>query len=455
MKKHIIFFTACLIAILILHNRLFSQETLMLHAMREIPQSGMANPAYIPAYTAHFSLLIPGMALSIGHSGFAWNDLVNRRADDSLYLDFDKAIKSMNNNNYLHSSFRLEPFSFGLRFGYNYLTLASSVRTDITLLYPKQFFELITTGNVGLIGQESRLKDFKGIGSAWIEHSIGYARQINEEFNAGIKLKIITGLANVHLARNQVEFSTDNDMYDLTLNSDFLLHTSFPTEDEFHIPRNRGFGIDLGMTWKPVENVILSAGVNDLGRISWRENSYAYRSKDNSTITFSGLELSDFFNTEDEFDSGFDALADSLENIFVVEEFSKNYSTPLPATFHIGANYKLTDDGQIGALLYLKNFEKQLIPSASLIYHHNFGHIFAATAAVSYHNRSFYNLGLGGSLSLGFFQMYVLSGNVISLLTPHKVQNAGIQFGINFLIGRHDKQSTPMIIIEEDSWDTE
>jgi hypothetical protein len=58
----------------------------MLHAMREVPQSGMANPAYVPPYNAHFSFLIPNLAVSAGHSGFAWNDLFIRQANDSLKL---------------------------------------------------------------------------------------------------------------------------------------------------------------------------------------------------------------------------------------------------------------------------------------------------------------------------------------------------------------------------------
>jgi hypothetical protein len=447
---------AIIIFLLLINNQSFSQESLMLHAMREVPQSGMANPAYVPPYSAHFSFLIPNLAAAAGHSGFAWNDLFIRQANDSLKLDFSNAIAKMKEKNYLNSSVWVQPFSFGLRFGQNYINLSSRVRADITFQYPRELFELLDQGNEAFIGRQVSLDNLKFIGTAWVENSVGYTRQINDAFSAGFRFKLINGLANAHLAKNQLSLYTDDDMYDLTVESDFLLYTSYPTEAEFYYPKSQGFGIDLGLTWKLADGLLLSAGVIDLGRINWRENQVNYKSKENSAFTFSGLDLNDFFNTDDDIASGFEALSDSLENIFGIEERNESYYTPLPTTFHLGGNYRFTDNDMAGALVQLRYFEKSLIPSLSLMYHRSFGHVFAATAAVSYHNQRFDNLGLGMSLNLGFFQMYALSGNLLSVFVPHKSQNVGAQLGVNFLIGRPQKHEPPLIIIiEDDFWDKE
>lgn len=432
----------------------FSQESLMLHAMREVPQSGIANPAYVPPYSAHFSFLMPNLAVSAGHSGFAWNDLFIRQANDSLKLDFSNAIAKMKEKNYLHTSVWVQPFSFGLRFGQNYINLSSRVRADITFQYPNELFELLDQGNEAFIGRQVSLDNMKFIGTAWVENSIGYTRQINDLLSAGFRFKLINGLANAHLAKNHLSLYTDDDMYDLTLESEFLLNTSYPTEAELYFPKSMGFGIDFGLTWKPADGLLLSAGILDLGRINWKENQVNYNSKENSAFTFSGLELNDFFNTDDDFASGFEALTDSLENIFGIEERNDSYFTPLPTTFHFGGNYRFTDNDMAGALVQFKYFEKSMIPSVSLMYHRSFGQVFAATAAISYHNQRFDNLGLGLSLNLGFFQMYALSGNLLSVFIPHKSQNVGAQLGVNFLIGRPQKHEPPLIIIiEDDFWD--
>lgn len=447
---------ALLFSMLLVPRILVSQESLLLHAMREVPQAGWANPAYIPPCKAHFSFLIPGLAVSAGHSGFAWDDLFTRRADDSLNLDVSKAISKMKANNYLTSTFRFEAFSLGIRFGKNYLTLSSNVRTDVAFQYPKRLFELLDQGNAPFIGQEMDFDKLHFNGTAWVENSISYTRQIGSKFNAGLRFKVLTGLANVHLAENQLKFDTDDDMYDLTFESDFLVNTSYPKEEDIYMPQSRGYAIDFGITWTPVEQLVVAAGVNDLGSITWKENLVNYKSNDNSAFTFSGLELNDFFNSDEEFESGFEALADSLEDIFSIQEFSNNYTSPLPTAYHLAVNYRFTDYDQLGAVFNWRQFENQFIPSASLMYHHNFGRVFATTLAVSYHNQSFNNVGLGCSLNLGFLQMYLLSGNVLSVIVPERARNIGVQFGINFLIGRLDKHKPPLtIIIEEGFWDEE
>lgn len=445
-----------LIVYMLFHSKTaFTQESLMLHVMREVPQSGMANAAYVPPYKAHFNFLIPNLAISLGHSGFAYNDLFVRQSNDSVKIDFSNAIAKMKENNYLHSAIWVQPFSFGLRFGSNYISISSRVRAEVTLQYPKEIFQLIEQGNEAFIGREVGFDYFGFIGTAWIENALGFSRQISDDFSAGVRFKLINGLANAHIAKSHLTLFTDDDMYDLTLESDFLLNTSYPTEIEFSLP-NLGYGLDIGLTWKPVEEMLVSAGMNDLGRIQWKADQVNYSSKDNSTFSFSGLDLNDFFNTDEDISSGFEALADSLESIFAIEERNDSYFSPLPVSFHAGVNYQFTDNDMAGAVVQLMHFENRLIPSVSLMYHRNFGRVFSATAAASYHNQRFDNLGLGMSLNLGFFQMYALSGNLMSVFTPHKSQNAGLQLGVNFLIGRPEKDEPPLIIIiEDDFWEDE
>jgi len=431
-----------------------SQELLLLHTMREVPQSGMANPAYIPFYKAHFSVILPNISANGGSSAFSWNDVVKEDSRGSNYLDFNNIISQMQDKNQLFLGFRYDPVSFGLRFHQNYITLSSSVRMEFFNQYPKKLFDLITDGESLFAGQEINFDEMKVGGTVWLEHSAGYARQFNEKLSVGVRFKLLNGIANAHLAKNLISINREDSSQWLFLESDLLVHTSYPPDESIKLPNNNGYGLDLGISYSPVEALNFSAGVIDLGRITWKNNVESYQSEGRASFSYSGLDLNELFGIGSDLDSGFETVADSLENLLTFEELSESYTTSLPATYHLGASYHFTDNDQVGAFVQLKRIEEEMLPSVSLMYHRKFGHVLAATTAISYHNQSFSNLGLGFSLNLGFFQMYALSGNVLSAFMPRKANNAGVQFGFNFLIGRLDKYNPPIIIeIRDDFWD--
>lgn len=412
----------------------YSQEFLLMHQMHEVPQSAIQNPSLIPPNKAHFNLLLPGITLSAGHNGFVWSDLFRRRQDDSLYLDFNQAIGQMNDRNRFQGSFRLEVLSFGLRLNKGYVSVFSGLRTDIHLNYDKKLFELLLQGNALYIGETIRLEHMKLAGTAWLEHSVGYAHIINESMQAGIRLKFLNGLANAHLVNSHLSLFTEASTHNLTLESHFLLHTSYPNEFERPLPSNFGFGIDLGFSWQVSGDLNIAAGINDLGRISWKDNLKSYRLADQTAFTFEGINMDELFGENNAFEAGMEALKDSLDLVFKPEEFATKYQTPLPLSFYLSANYHLSESGSAGAIMHFRYLERELIPAASLLYHYRPGQVMALTAALSYYNNSLANLGLGISLNLGFFQCYLLSGNILAGIVPQHMQSAGLQLGINFLI---------------------
>lgn len=431
-----------------------SQEALMLHAMRQIPQSSVSNASYIPPYEAHFHLLLPATHVWVGNSAFRWNDFVKERTDGSFSLDFDEAIGKMKNRNNLIMGLRYEPLSFGFRFGRSYLSLTSQVRTEVFLQYPASMFNLLNDGVNAFTGNSVDFGETRFLAVAWMEHSIGYARNFNEMISAGIRLKFINGLAGVHLAKNETTLSRSSSSSDFSLMSNLVLNASYPVEGTISIPGNYGFGVDFGIKVSPVEELDLVAGFNDLGRINWKANLQNFSASDNAIFRFSGLNLNELFSNDSDFESGFETVSDSLSGYFDFNEFEASFKTSLPFNFHAGGMYRFTERDQAGFIMNFNLLENQVKPSASLLYQHNFGNVFALSTSLSYHNQHFANIGLGYSLNLGFFQMYMLSGNILSSFLYRKVYNAGVKFGFNFLVGRLDKNSKPIIIeIRDDYWD--
>jgi len=422
--------------------KMAAQEMHVLNAMHAVPQSGIINAAYMPPYSAHFAVGPGSVSLSARHSGFAWNDLVYRRADDSLAFDIDKAIGMMKDNNHLNTSFLLEPLSLGVRFGPNYVSFSTRVRSVANFQYPKSLFVLLNEGNAAFIG-ENVVMNFNLFGLVWQENSIGYARQINESLHAGLRMKLLYGVAGASLAQNRIALHTDEDMYDLTLEGSFLLNASYPTEEEIRLPANTGFGLDVGANYRVTQNLSIKAGVNDLGRINWKENLQNFSTANNSSFSFSGININDLFNASNDLENEIDYLLDSLEVVFKITESNQPFSTQLPTSFHLGAKYKLSRSSDVNALFYLQTFDGEAIPGFSVMFHQRLGSVLGATVGGSWYNYHLANLGAGLSLNLGPVQLYALSGNILPFFMPHKAKNAGVQLGLNFVFGRIDRKAIP------------
>lgn len=406
--------------------------------MPEVPQSGMINAAYISPHSAHFNILLPGIGLSLGHSGFSWSDLVRRQADDSLYIDAVYALEQLKRDNHLYFNTFYEPLSFGMRFRRHYISFTSRTRLDMSIRYPDVLFKLITSGNASFIGEEIKMGGIGVLGAAWQENSVGWAMNVNDGLNVGIRAKFLNGMAGIHLAHNNSNFTTGEHMYEIHAESDFILHTSYPSDSVFTLPWNPGYAFDIGIKYRFDERLSVQAGLNDIGRIYWNENLISYRSKDSAMLSYSGFEINDFLNAGIDFEAELVSFLDTLEVVFGPIVSVESFSTQLPANFHLSVCYQFKNWGSLNAMLYLRHLENILEPSFGIMYHHYFGRVFSASTSVAYHNRSMANFGLGCSLTLGFFQMYLMSGNLLPVFIPHKAKNAGFRFGFNFFIGRHE-----------------
>jgi len=435
-----------LILLIFTGSRLKPQEAHLLHAMRQIPQSSVSNAAYIPPYEAHFNFLFPAAHAWVGNSTFKWNDLVKRRVDGSFYLDYDHVSAKLKNRNHIITGFRYEPFSFGYRFERNYLSLSSQVRTEIFLQYSASMLDLMNDGVNAITGNRVDFDETRVFGMAWMEHSIAYARNFNERISAGVRFKFLNGVAGVHLAENQASLSISNNSTDYILMSNLVLNASYHDTDRIRIAGNNGFAIDFGIRISPVEEFDLVAGFNDLGRINWKTNLQNFKAVDTVLFNLTGVNLNELFSNLSDFGAGIGTIHDSLNRQIEFGEFEAKFKTPLPFNFHAGGMYRFTERNQAGLMMNFSLLDGQIHPSASLLFQHNFGRVFALTTALSYYNQRVTNIGLGWSLNLGFFQMYMLSGNILPAFHYSDAYNAGIQFGFNFLIGSLGKNNEPIII---------
>ena len=290
-----------------------------------------------------------------GYTGsYRYTTFMNPNVDAATFLDklHDK------NRLDLYLNYNLLSVGFKAWGGVNLLELNLRSNTNLTL--PKELFEFAKTA-----GAKERY-EFGGLGMRtqnYMELALGHSRDINKKWRVGAKLKFLIGAA-------YADFSADNVTLEMTetawrIQSDAKLKASLMKSDIVHEspsknnpddgrPRVKeldnfgfdlpGFGLalDLGVTYKPIEDLTVSAAITDLGFISWKNTHHASSQGDYTFDGFENIYVGGDNGEAGDIDDQFEKLGDDLEEMFsVYDDGTKTASQALAATLNVGAEYKL------------------------------------------------------------------------------------------------------------------
>lgn len=327
------------------------------------------NPALLdsPYVGLFFSNINIGMTGNIGAKQFIFdtNGLSGYTGNYRYTTFMDPSVDAATFLNKLHDKNRFDLylnynlFSVGFKAwgGVNLLELNLRSNTNLTL--PKGLFEFAKTAG------EKEHYEFGGLGMRtqnYMELALGHSRDINKQWRVGGKLKFLIGAAYADFTADNVTLDMTEDAWRIQSNAQMkasLLKSDVIHEDPsknsadgrprvkeldnfgFSLP---GFGmaLDLGVTYKPIENLTLSAAITDLGFISWKNTHHASSQGDYTFDGFNNIYIgSDKDQTED-IDDQFDQIGDDLEEMFsVYDDGTKTATQALAATLNVGAEYKL------------------------------------------------------------------------------------------------------------------
>ena len=327
------------------------------------------NPALLdsPYVGLLFSNINIGMTGNIGAKQFIFdtNGLPGYTGNYRYTTFMDPNVDAKTFLNKLHDKNRFDLylnynlFSVGFKAwgGVNLLELNLRSNTNLTL--PKGLFEFAKTAG------EKEHYEFGGLGMRtqnYMELALGHSRDINKQWRVGGKLKFLIGAAYADFTADNVTLDMTEDAWRIQSNAQVkasLLKSDVIHEDPsknsadgrprvkeldnfgFSLP---GFGmaLDLGVTYKPIENLTLSAAITDLGFISWKNTHHASSQGDYTFDGFDNIYIgSDKDQTED-IDDQFDQIGDDLEEMFsVYDGGTKTATQALAATLYVGAEYKL------------------------------------------------------------------------------------------------------------------
>lgn len=441
-----------------LFNELSAQRNFTLYHLEGSPQTHYMNPSFRPGANVFFTMPALGMhSVGFSHSGFAPKHLLSEREqDDSLTLTPGVAVGKMADLNHINLDVQNEIMGFGFRFKKkNYLSFSVMNRMQFNVLYPRDLFQFVVDGN----GREflGERASFDGLGinlNSYLEYALGYSRVINEDLMVGMRLKLLSGLTNVHTNRSELGIFTDEHTFDWTVDGSFRVNSSnslyfadtLDHDDELekiyeylYNFENIGVGVDLGGSYVINDRLLVSASMNDLGFIRWNSNTRNFTTND-VTYTFEGVDINQLL--QDSLDV-FDVLLDSLVGLVGQDENNDSYSTSLYTRFFVGGRYLITDEIGGTLLLYNEIVNGRYRAGLHAGVNAKLGQWLSASVNYGYYGRGWANLGGGFSLRGGPVQFYLGVDNIIPVFDQRAARNLHAVFGMGFMIGKPDKEKTP------------
>ena len=300
------------------------------------------NPALTPT-KGYFNLPVIGAVnATVGSTSLGYQDIIDIIDDGDDFYTKPDFMNRLKDNNKLNVNFSTEILSAGWYKGKNFWSFNIGLRTDIGANLTKNMFTFLNemetveenwrNSNCDISGQQLNI-------NAYTEIGLGLSRQINSRLTVGARVKALLGIGNMELKLNRVAMSANlpsdqqinqwssesywNSMtpaqaaqaaqelkdkfnnYHANLTVGAELKSSFKglelqeeegkdyvTDFDFDSGKlgiaGYGFGIDLGASYKILDNLTVSASVLDLGFISWSKSSTKIASANPDPIDIKG-----------------------------------------------------------------------------------------------------------------------------------------------------------------------
>ena len=412
-----------------------------------VPQAGLINPSFIPDYK-----VVIGLPM-LSHYGFADNDelafrdLFVRETDGSLALDEAGLPEKLGDIRRQRIDIESQLLMYGVRIAGFYFTIGGNLNTQLRLTYPGELLGWAIRGPADPYYENSDLEldDFSVDALMYHEYYASAARSFFNRLSLGVRFRYIIGLASARSEEFDGSLHVGADSISI-VTSRMVLNTggiSFFDQDDLGIrdyasygfdSRNRGGAIDLGASFKINDRIVVSAAVNDVGYIRWRDYTRKYE-LDPINYSFKGFDVIDYLFENDTTD--IDAELDELETLFEPNEVDgQEFTTPLVTRVYGGISYRVGKRHEFGLVGFTDINRGTLNPGAGLSYSLKLGRMVQAVIGGTYSNGQLINVGAGLSLKLGPLQIYGVSDRANGIVYPARTSWVNARAGVNLVFGR-------------------
>jgi len=424
-------------------------------------QHNAINPAST-LDSSKITISLPNFAYQFKYTGATYNEVVENRNGERI-ADIAFAIDQLNPfDNEVLADINVET----ARFIYNTpkwsIQVHHATRFQSSLVYPKGLAQVAWQGNAAFIGETIEISpafDFMSYEELGIGGSLKF-----DKLKIGATLNFLGGIGVATTENNSAKLRTDEDIYELTLTTDYevltadldadkenvdfgifaidfsdisLLSFAFPDFSvdynkglfNFGQSKNRGVSLDIGATYQLNKQWRFGFSVLDIGKINWSNNINTYRSKE--TTTFSGISLGAVnFNEGNVFT--FDSLTDSLEQVVNFTTSSASFSTNLPTQAYFNVQYQVTPKLDLGLVVHSR-FDATNTLAASIGGNYQLANFLRLGATYSIEDNEFSNLGLNASMHLGPVQIFAITNNILTAFRPLDANYQTASLGVNLV----------------------
>jgi len=484
MKKNIIYKLVIFISFCLFAINVNSQQVNTMYFMDNVPYRNYLNPAFQPYSNFYLGFPVFGFSqFGVGNNSLTLKDFAFKDANGNpiLFLNPNGSVDNFYNTLNAVTSFKtdvqLNLLNFGFRTGKAYWNFSITEKVDAQVGLPKDFMKLLLYGTPNM---ENNVYDLKNLGvdmSAYTEIGLGYAREINDKWNVGAKLKFLAGTANVNTAIQNLDLNAGIEQW--TLKGQGSMNVAIPGNlqignnfqsfnytkpsgpTDFIQPCGMGAGVDLGVTFKPVKELILSAALIDLGFINWNKN--VNNVGFTTDYTFTGLGTIDAEKNMDP-----QVLSDSIltafKNSSKTSQSTNAYTTYTSPKLNVGIEYGFFDN-KLSVGVLSRTIKHNDVYDEELTASINGKPIdwFDLSVSYSIFNGRMSNIGAGLGLRIGIIHWFLSAdyiplryasiGNPVSLgpvtinpIAPYNTKGINLAFGASFVFGnRKDKDKDGVV----------
>ena len=453
-----------------------SAQTNTFYFMEEVPTRNAMNPAFMPNTSFYLDFFIlPSFYFEGGTNAFAIRDVLLKNNDN----EWVTALHSSQSPNKLYSripktseigaKFGLDILNFGFRVkDKNYFNFSLGAKADAAAYLPKDLFKLALFGTP----YEDDINSFNlknlGVNAAlYGEVGLGYTMQLTKRITVGAKLKGLVGFAGAFTNFKKLNLNASKEEWELDGQGNAYLITphllSWDKENQKFAPNSpekwtdfiQGFGgaIDLGATWEPIKNLVISAAVTDIGFIRWSKPQDIVQVSASSSFSFKGFEYKVGDKLDgDFFSNAWDSIKSGLLYNYDINSGNKKVSQWLTANVNLGAELGLLKNKlSVGVLSNTRINRAKVMQEVTLAVNIRPIDWFKTYISYTFFDGRYSNLGLGISLRMGaintFFVMdYIpfswvkmsnLSENQTKAISlPYGMSRVNLQAGMTLNFGR-------------------
>lgn len=454
MKRYFLFIALCLPFIS------QAQDAYTLKFLPQIQQSQWSNASN--QTDAKITVGIPvlsDISFFFYNSGFSYRSVFQKENDSTTRISPGKIIDKLKDKNLLGFGTTISLLSVNYAAEDYSIGFSINDKAYLQFNYPKDALRLLWYGNGPYIGQEVNVGKF-GLNASWYREYALHLTKNHEKWTFGASPKLLFGKVNINTAASSLNIYTEPDYYAITATANMNIQTSgiadstdrnnnnVPSGSQYFFnSKNVGLGIDLGAKYQYSDRLSFSAGINNLGYISWKSQVHNYVSGP-SKIQFDGFRLEDYLSGGDSSLLSTQRFLDTVKNLVKFEKNSDAYKSSLPYEAFVIANYALTDKHAVGFQLNTERYYQKNVWAGTLCYQLTLGKHFSGALSYTAKSSAFFNLGGGITARFGGVQIYFATDNWWASVQPLNSKNTNMHFGINLAFGDSGRKKPAISSVE-------